>query len=363
MALLVPAAPGAHVDEARRIAVLRATALGDFVFALPAFDSLRSAYPDAEIVLLGREWHAAFLADRPGPIDRVIPLPRGLPPDDAPPLRPAEERRVLESLADEGFDVAIQLHGGGRHSNGVVQALGARVSAGTRTSDAPNLDRSIPYEYFQPEIFRGLETVALVGAPSVTFEPHLETTERDALAARRQLGPLVDFDDATPLVVLHPGATDGRRRWPAASFAAVGDAVADFGARVVLTGTQPEAGLVADVARRMRGPAANAAGRLDLNALTGLLAAASLVVANDTGPLHLAEALGRPTVGIYWCGNVINAAPFFRARRRVHMSWRLACPTCGTDCMQATCDHRETFVADVPVDEVVASATELLAAG
>jgi ADP-heptose:LPS heptosyltransferase len=360
--LLLPAATGELVADVRRIAVLRATALGDFVFGLPALDSLRAAYPEAEIVLLGRAWHAAFLADRPGPVDRVIGLPPGLPPDDAPPLTPGEEQRVIASVADQGFDIAIQLHGGGRNSNRVVDALAARVSAGTRTPDAPRLDRSIPYEYFQSEVFRSLETVGLVGARAVTFEPRLQTTEGDAIAARRQLGPVLDFDDPSLFVVVHPGATDGRRRWPAASFAAVGDAVADAGARVVITGTQPEASLGADVAKRMRAPAADATGRLDLNGLTGLLARASLVVANDTGPLHLAEALGRPTVGIYWCGNVINAGPPFRTTHRVHLSWRLACPRCGTDCMQATCDHRETFVADVPVDDVVASATELLAA-
>jgi ADP-heptose:LPS heptosyltransferase len=350
------------VPDARRIAVLRATALGDFVFALPALASLRAAYPQAEITLLGRPWHAAFLAARPSPIDRVIPLPPGLPPDDAPPLDPADEGRILASLADEHFDVAIQLHGGGRNSNRVVRALGARVTVGTRTPDAPNLDRSIPYEYFQPEVFRSLETVALVGARAVTFEPNLETTEADAAAARCQL-PQVDFDDPRPLVVIHAGATDGRRRWPSASFARAADALAAHGARIVLTGTQPEANLVADVAAHMRTPAVDAAGRVDLDGLTGLLAVASVVIANDTGPLHLAEALGRPTVGIYWCGNVINAGPPFRARQRVHMSWRLSCPTCGANCMEQGCDHRESFVAEVPVDDVVASATELLAAG
>jgi ADP-heptose:LPS heptosyltransferase len=361
--LLLPAATGELVPDARRIAVLRATALGDFIFALPALESLRAAYPEAEIVLLGRAWHADFLADRPGAVDRVIPLPRGLPPDDAPPLPRDEERAVLASLADEAFDVGIQLHGGGRNSNRVIDAIGARVSAGTRTPDAPNLDRSIPYEYFQPEVFRSLETVALVGARAVTFEPRIETTEADAIAARRQLGAEVDFDDPRPLVVIHPGATDGRRRWPAAAFAATADALADAGARVVLTGTRPEASLVGDIAARASSSTANAAGRLDLNGLTGLLARADLVVANDTGPLHLAEALGRPTVGIYWCGNVINAGPPFRARQRVHMSWRLACPVCGIDCMQASCNHRESFVAEVAVDAVVASALELLARG
>jgi ADP-heptose:LPS heptosyltransferase len=361
--LLLPTTTGELVRDVRRIAVLRATALGDFVFALPALDSLRAAYPEAEIVLLGRAWHATFLADRPGPVDRVIPLPRGLPPDDAPPLPPAHERAVLDSLAEERFDVGVQLHGGGRNSNHVVRALGARVSAGTRTADAPSLDRSIPYEYFQHEIFRNLETVSLIGARPVTFEPHLETTEADTVAARWQLRDVLDLDDPRPLIVIHPGATDGRRRWPAESFAAVADELAAAGPRVVLTGTQPESGLVADVIARMRAPAANAAGRLDLTALTGLLARADLVVSNDTGPLHLAEAVGRPTVGIYWCGNVINAGPPFRARRRVHMSWRLACPVCGTNCMEASCSHRETFVADVPAADVVASATELLAAG
>ena len=277
-------------------------------------------------------------------------------------LAAADEQRVLRGLADERFDVGIQLHGGGRNSNRVIDAIGARVSAGTRTPDAPNLDRSIPYEYFQPEVFRNLETVALVGARPVTFEPHLETTDADVIAARRQLAGDVDFDDPRPLVVMHPGASDGRRRWPSVSFAQLGDALAEAGARIVLTGTGAEAALVADTAARMQEPSTNATGRLDLNGLTGLLARADVVVSNDTGPLHLAEALGRPTAGIYWCGNVINAAPSFRARHRIHMSWRLACPVCGTDRMQSRCDHHESFVAEVPVADVVASALELLAA-
>jgi len=115
------------------------------------------------------------------------------------------------------------------------------------------------------------------------------------------------------------------------------------------------------VVAAMRCPAANFAGRLDLHALTGLLSRADVVVSNDTGPLHLAGALGRPTVGVYWCGNVINAGAPFRGRHRVLMSWRLDCPVCGVDCMAGTCPHRESFVADVPIGEVEAAALDLLA--
>jgi len=57
--------PGVH-----KIAVLRANALGDFIFTLPALEALRTAYPNAEIVLLAKEWHASFLERRPSPINR-----------------------------------------------------------------------------------------------------------------------------------------------------------------------------------------------------------------------------------------------------------------------------------------------------
>jgi len=63
------------VSGVHKIAVLRANALGDFIFTLPALEALRTMYPHAEIVLLAKEWHAAFLAQRPSPIDRVIVIP------------------------------------------------------------------------------------------------------------------------------------------------------------------------------------------------------------------------------------------------------------------------------------------------
>ncbi|QNA87446.1 glycosyltransferase family 9 protein [Massilia sp. Dwa41.01b] len=69
----------------RKIAVLRPNAVGDFVFALPALHALKQTYPEAELILLGLPWHGAFLAHRPGPVDRVLVVPPmagiGLAPD------------------------------------------------------------------------------------------------------------------------------------------------------------------------------------------------------------------------------------------------------------------------------------------
>lgn len=233
----------------------------------------------------------------------------------------------------------------------------ARVTAGLRVPRAEPLDRWVPYVYYQPEIFRYLEVVALVGALPVGVEPHLLVTAAD----RAEADAALPSDGDRPIVVVHPGAGNPRRRWPPEKFAAVGDALASAGARVVVSGTPAEQYLVDAVISAMRWPAADFRGRLSAGGLAGLLARAAVVVSNDSGPLHLASAVGAATVGIFWCGNLINAGPLTRARHRPAISWRLACPVCGVDCTSGSCEHRASFVADVPVAEVATSALDMLA--
>ncbi|HEX6497636.1 MAG TPA: glycosyltransferase family 9 protein [Micromonosporaceae bacterium] len=361
---------GALVEDVKKIAVLRANALGDYIFALPALEALRAAYPDAEIVLLGAPWHERFLTGRPGPVDRVLTVPpvpgvRGPGPGES----AHDAWRDVDRLRDERFDIAIQLHGGGRYSNPLVTALGARVTAGLRAPDAPAPHRWIRYEYYQPEVFRYLEVVGLVGARPVTYTPRLALTGEDHEQARRALPPELHRASG-PRVVLHPGATDARRRWPAERFAAVGDALARLGAHVLVTGTPPERDLVEQVVATMDAPATALVGALSIGGLAALFAGSALVVSNDTGPVHVAEAVGCPTVGLYWVGNLINGAPPYRARHRPLISWTIHCPVCGADCTRDLyphrgggqgCAHQPSFVADIPVAEVRDAAVDLLA--
>lgn len=348
---------GALVDGVRKIAVLRAGALGDFIFALPAFDALRAAYPRAEIVLLGKRWMGELLRGRPSPIDRVVPVPlaRGVgAPEDA-----AEDAAALDeffaAMRSERFDLALQLHGGGRYSNPFVAMLGARVTAGLRASNASALDRTMPYVYHQSERMRVLEAVALVGAAPVTIAPTLSVTADDRAEAERVVPA-----DSKPLVLLQPGSTDARRRWPAERFAVLADALAEFGACIAINGSADEATLVGDVRRAMRHDAVDLAGKLSLRGLAGLMSRAALVVSNDTGPLFLAEAVGAATVGIYWLLNLAQDGPLFRTRHRYALSTRIACPQCGRAQIDERCPHDPSFVADVGVDQVLVPALELL---
>ncbi len=344
------------LEPVRKIAVLRANGVGDFVFILPALEAVRARFPAAEIVLLGKPWHSEFLKERPGPVDRVVVIPAcaGVgEPDD---LENDEARldSFFTSMVDEKFDLAVQLHGGGRYSNPFVRRLGARFTVGLRSPDAAPLDRWLRYVYFQPEILRYLETVALIGARPVTLEPRISARARDAKEAAQAIP-----EDGQPFVVLHPGASVPRRRWSASRFAAVGGELAKAGNRIVITGNPPERSLVEAVARDIPS-ATQIVCHLSLGGVLELLRQAALVISNDSGPLHLAAAAGTPTVGIYWCGNMITAGVLWRKSHRPLLSWRLECPVCSRNTIHSNCSHEVSFVDDVSVAEVVGSAFELL---
>src|SRR5437764_12581032 len=188
------------VPDVHKIAVLRANGFGDFIFALPALEAWRVAYPEAEIVLLGKKWHANFLANRPGPIDRVVIVPAFKGVNEEPGLveNLAEQEQFFKAMNHERFDLAIQLHGGGRYSNPFLLRLGARMTVGLKTPDAVPLDRWLPYIYFQPEIIRYLEVVSLVGATPIILEPRLSLMQQDLLETQNCLP-----NSEHPLIALH----------------------------------------------------------------------------------------------------------------------------------------------------------------
>jgi ADP-heptose:LPS heptosyltransferase len=280
---------------------------------------------------------------------------------------PAEVEAFLLRMRERRFDLAVQAHGGGRNSNPFVLALGARHTVGTRTPDAPALERTVPYRYYQHEVARWLEVAGLAGAPAVRLEPALEAIDEERAAAAALLPA------TRQRVVLHPSATDPRRRWPADRFGAVATSLAQQGIGVAVVGDPDETALADEVVAAARaGLPADAAdhvvslaGRLTLPQLAGVLAVADVVLANDSGPRHIAAALGTATVGIFWFGNAVNAAPQSRGRHRVLLGWTTHCPVCGADVTQVgwkaeRCEHDPSFVTDVEVPDALEEVLDLL---
>ena len=360
-----------------RIAVLRGGGLGDVIYTYPALHALKVAYPEATITLLGTPIHAALNAGTDGPIDDVEILPfakgvRDAGQRDGDQKDDTEDRLAQEeffsAMRARRFDLALQMHGGGRYSNPFLLRLGARHTVGTRTKDAEPLERNLDYIYYQNEPDRWLEVAGLAGVPTI-ISPPLRPLPEHQQAVQSLLNP-----QRGPLLVVHPGATDPRRRWPASYFAEAAATIAQEGAQVLVVGDRSEKALgqeVAELAARQlpagdKDAVRSVAGELEIGELAALLDAATVMLASDSGPRHLAQALGTPTVGIFWVGNVFNAGPRGRSLHRIHMSWVTECPACGADVTQVGwsaqhCGHDDTLIRGIAMADVVQDMHDLMA--
>ena len=358
--------------DVARIAVLRGGGLGDLLFALPAVAALAAAYPEAAVTLLGSPGHAELLSSTVAPVSdvRILPVAEGVRPG---PVVPSAVEEFFVAMRGEEFDLALQLHGGGRFSNPFLLRLGARHTVGSRTADAAPLERSVPYTYYQHEPLRGLEVAGLAGAPPVQLEAWLRPLDRHRAEAADLLKRCAD-SPATPIVAVHPGASDPRRRWPAGLFGQVAAACAADGCRVLVVGAAEERALAAEVVAAAGSPrVTSVAGDLSLGTLAALLDRCTVLLGNDSGPRHLAQALGTPTVGLYLAGNLINAGALGRSLNRVHLSWLTECPECGVDITKVgwtapRCAHESSLLtgiraADVYPDVRTFTATTLLRRG
>lgn len=275
-----------------RIAVLRGTrGLGDLLCAVPSWRALRAALPQAHVTLVAQPLGAAIAARLPAYIDDHLAFP-GFPgiPDAGQDVRATV--RFLAQAQERRFDLVVQQHGDGRVTNVIARLLGGRYLAGFHEEGRPAPDDGVfvPYRSDEHEIRRHLRLLAELGAPPVGEHLELDVLAEDCRSADTLLG------GARRFVVLHPGAADVRRQWPATSYAELGRALSASGTDVVVTGSAAEAGLADRIAAAIGPAARNLAGRTDLGGLAAVVDRAALVVSNDTGPAHLAVARDVPSV-------------------------------------------------------------------
>lgn len=352
------------VDNVKKIAVLRAGALGDFMVILPALHALRHTYPQAEIVLLGKCWQHEFLVKGRSPVDRVevVPVKHGVGHEHG----QHEDIYALEDfftrMRAEAFDIAISFQGNGLSANAFVNQLGARVTAGSWCEGAANLDRSIHYYYYQHEVMRYLEIATLVGATTDIYEPSVHVLPGDWDEVKR-----FNIDhESESYILINPVANDIRRMWPLENYSTLADSLAERNVSVVFVGSMADHAIANDIINRMQRSAINACG-ISIGGLAALASRASLMIAPDTGPLHVAQAVQCPTIGLYWAPNVINWAPLNRALHRPVISWQLTCPLCGiipNDPYpfepQTTCRHEVSFIQDIPAASILQVADDIL---
>jgi len=291
--------PHLEIVGVRTIVLLQALHLGDFLCSVPALRALKNRFPTAEVTLVGLPWVRSIL-DRYRYVDRFVEFPGywGL---EGVPWEPDRTERFIREARAYGYDLAIQMHGDGRLSNGFVAKLGARATLGygpLGVERRRQLDVELDMVERDHETVRWLRLVGILGA---TGSPDLEfpILPVDRLEADRVVAES-GIDSRKPMVAIHPGARDPAKRWPAERFSRAADWLAwELGAEVVITGSRHELELANQVARGMSRQAHVVAGQTSIGGLAALLSRIQLLVTNDTGPSHLAAALAVPSVVLF----------------------------------------------------------------
>jgi ADP-heptose:LPS heptosyltransferase len=292
-----------------KLVIFRGLYLGDLVAATGALRTLRRGYPRAEITLVSLPWTSA-LAPHLAHVDRLLPYP------GAPGLDGEEDKENLEEFLErvraEKFDLAVNLHGRGPISTRLVARFVARRIAGFANEEAPALDVEVPWDSEAHESCKLLLLAEKVGGASAGPEPELRVRAEDDERAHSLLPARLR---RKPLILLHPGASVPEKRWSEESFGWVAESLTRLGYAVAVTGSAGEKELTHRVSEKVTG-SLDLGGKTDLSTLIALVARATVVVSNDTGPAHLAYALRTPSVTLF--GPTTDVERWGPLDRRLH---------------------------------------------
>jgi lipopolysaccharide heptosyltransferase I len=343
------------------ILIVKLSAIGDVVHTLPALNAIRKNYPDARIVWLVEEDTSALVKGHAA-LDRVLISKRKrwlkgfLGP--SPWHHVKEMYRFLRELRDTKYDLIIDFQGLLKSSVLISLSRGRRKVGFGKGMEHQEfsylfLNERIPaVDMDNHALLRGMMLLDAIGIPSGDIEYNLPVRAEDRELVDRLLLQH-DIRNFKLLVAINPVAKWDTKLWANSSFAELADRlVRQYGAKVVFTGSQPDHIAIQDIISRMETEAANLAGKTTLMTLAALYEKTDFIVSTDTGPMHIAAALGKPVVGLFGPTAPWRTGPFgsvhqvIRAELECNPCFRRKCDT--VDCM-----------AQIRVEQVLAGVQKL----
>jgi lipopolysaccharide heptosyltransferase II len=348
-------------SEARRVLCVRLDTMGDVLMTTPAIRALRESAPGRRITLLTSRAGAEAAALVPV-IDDVIVHDAAWVKTGAERASSERELALVDELRRRAFDAAVIFT---VYTQSALPAATMCLLAGIplRLAHARVKPYALltdwvpdpePEHTTRHEVRRQLDLVGAVGC--ATADERLALTVPES-ARRTTARLLAGMGLSTPWVCIHPGASASSRRYPPEGFAAAARELVASGIDVVFTGSSAEETLVESIRVAMGVPSVSLAGRLALDGLAALLERAALLISNNTGPAHVAAAVGTPVVDLYALTNP------------QHTPWRVRCRVLYEDvpcrfCYKSLCpEGHHRCLTGVAPDAVVAAAIDLLEHG
>jgi ADP-heptose:LPS heptosyltransferase len=298
-----PPRPLAGLDpgQVRRVLLISNTALGDTLFSTPAIRALKERFPAWELEVLAHRVFGALLAHNPH-VSRIFTYP-------------GRNRRMFTLARDlrlRAYDLVVILHGNDPEATLLAYLTGSPYIIGSANSPlafaySAAVSPAGPYEH---AIERRLNYVRLLGADTndKRMDLFLPAGEMDRAAAMLT----ENFGSLPPrLMAFHPTGSDPYKWWPGASFVELGNFLYEsYHAPLLIICGQSDRTQAEAIAAKLASPSLVTGGRFPLLTVAALLNRCRLLVANDSGPLHMGLALGVPTIGLLGADDPRRVGPY-----------------------------------------------------
>jgi len=290
---------GRRFGEMKKVLLIRIDGLGDMAMSAPVFSSVRKVFPNARITLLTASWSRGIAEALEG-LDEIICF-------DAPWMvkgrieRKESVLKVIRRLRKERFDLAVDFRGDFRN-NILMYLTKAEYRVGFDiTGCGYLLTDVVPCDSDHHPTKMCLAAMKyLAPACEIASEHKLKTTEADRGYIHELLARNGVYPAGAPVVVIHPGAKWEGRWWEARRYAEVADRlIEEYGASIVISGAPADVHLAGQIAGLMKNKAAVVAGKTSLRQFLALLDRSCLFIGVDSGPMHMAAAMGTRVVALF----------------------------------------------------------------
>ena len=328
--------------------------MGDVLLLTPVLEVLRDRFPKSRITILTDAPAHEVIQGHPA-LDEILVFKT---PDDSKLGRWERFKRYARVFADirrRRFDLVLNLHPHGERGGLVSLLSGAKVRVGY---DRPG-SRTFWYNVKAPYRVSGryrvehmLDALRAIGIDAPGRLPSIATSAED-----RSFADSFHARGSGRVVVIHPGRPDTRRAWPADRYAALADnLVQKYRARVVFIGIPSENARVEAVMRAMREPAESLVGRATVKQVAAIMARSALFIGMDSSQLHVASAVGLPTVSLF----SYYSPEDWKPPGDKHIAIRKQLP--GRPCSPTTCCEpgKAPCMLNISVEDVLQAAARLL---
>lgn len=359
LSALIPM-PRARIAASQRILLIRPDHLGDVLLTTPAVHALRAALPHAEIHALVGPWSAEVVATYPE-VDQVLTLPfPGFT------RKPNENWRAPYQLALTsarhlrriGYSSAVIMRPDHWWGAFTARLAGIPIRIGYDLPGvAPFLTHKLKFQQ-QHAVIQNLRLVERwtgeVSESDVHYRFPVESADRQAIDAYLQERGI---KPRQPIFCIHPGSGTWVKHWQEDRWARVADVLSgQLEARVIFTGGPHELSLAQRIVSLMKQPAVIIAGETNIGQLAALFQRAWLVVGPDSGPLHLAAAVGTPTVALFGPADPLEFAPWGSPDQHIVLTSNIACRPCRVLDWRNDPSENHPCLRDIPVARVLEAA-------